>query len=80
MRCLGCGSGFHGDAGNGRRRIRHSARPACGVQATYRAEWYEEQLARSFDDLRFDEVNIEQVLVAMRQFHPPPSRRTPTRS
>ena len=71
MRCLGCGSGFHGDAGNGRRRIRHSTRPACGVQATYRAEWYEEQLARSFDDLRFDEVNIEQVLVEMRQFHPP---------
>jgi hypothetical protein len=71
MRCLGCGSGFHGDAGNGYRRIRHSARPACGQQATYRAERYEEQLARSFDDLRFDEVNIEQVLAAMRQVRAP---------
>lgn len=70
MCCLGCCSGFHGDAGNGRRRIRHSARPACGQQTTYRAEWYEERLARSFDDLRFDEVNVEQVLTAMRQLRP----------
>ncbi len=51
MRCLGCGSGYHGDAGNGYRRIRHSRRPACGPSATYRAERYEEQLARSFEDL-----------------------------
>jgi hypothetical protein len=66
MRCLGCGSGYHGDAGNGYRRIRHSTRPACG-QATYRAEAYEDQLARSFDDLSFDEADIGQVLAAMRQ-------------
>ena len=66
MRCLTCGSGYHGDAGNGTRRIRHSRRPACGPSATYRADRYEEQLALSFDDLRFDEVNIEQVLAAIR--------------
>jgi hypothetical protein len=40
MRCAGCGSGYHGDATNGRRRIRHAARPACGPSATYRAERY----------------------------------------
>ena len=67
MRCLGCGSGYHGDAGNGYRRIRHSSRPACGQQATYRAERYEDQLARSFDDLVFDEADIGQVLAAMRK-------------
>jgi hypothetical protein len=32
---------------------------------TYRAERYEEQLARSFDDLRFEEADIQQVLAAM---------------
>jgi hypothetical protein len=48
MRCLGCGSGYHGDAGNGYRRIRHSRRPVCGRMQTYRAERYEEQLARSW--------------------------------
>jgi len=62
MGCLGCGSGFHGDAGNGYRRIRRSARPACRGQATYRAESYEAQLARSFDDQKFEEADIEQVL------------------
>jgi DNA invertase Pin-like site-specific DNA recombinase len=71
MRCLGCGCGYHGDAGNGYRRIRHSRRPVCGPSATYRAERYEEQLADSFDDLRFDEADVKQVLAAMRQAQVP---------
>ncbi len=71
MRCLDCGSASTATPTTGCRRIRHSRPPCVRRQATYRAEWYEEQLARSFDELRFDEVNIEQVLAAMRQFRPP---------
>jgi DNA invertase Pin-like site-specific DNA recombinase len=44
MRCAACGSRYHGDAGNGTRRIRHSTRPACAPSATYRADRYENQL------------------------------------
>jgi DNA invertase Pin-like site-specific DNA recombinase len=66
MRCADCESGYHGDATNGRRRIRHSRRPACGSSATYTAESYEAQVARLFDGLRVDESDIRQVLGAIR--------------
>jgi hypothetical protein len=71
MHCLDCGSGYHGDANNGLRRIRHSRRPACSRFATYRADRYEEQLAARFDGLRFEEADVEQVLAAMRQTQKP---------
>jgi len=70
MRCVGCGSGYHGDANGGRRRIRHSRRPACAPSATYAAEAYEEQLARVFDGARLTEADIAQVLAAMRRVEP----------
>jgi DNA invertase Pin-like site-specific DNA recombinase len=71
MRCLDCGSGYHGDAHDGLRRIRHSRRPACSSSATYRADRYEEQLARRLERLRFEEADVEQVLAAMRQTRKP---------
>jgi hypothetical protein len=71
MHCLDCGSGYHGDANNGLRRIRHSRRPACSRSATYAADRYEEQLARRFDQLRFPESDIDQVLAAMRKRQKP---------
>ena len=70
MRCVECGSGYHGDANGGRRRIRHSRRPACARSATYAAEPYEEQLARVFDTVRLTEADIAQVLAAMRRVEP----------
>ena len=70
MRCVECGSGYHGDANGGKRRIRHSRRPACSASATYAAEPYEEQLARVFDAVRLTEADITQVLAAMRQVEP----------
>ncbi|MGH2511771.1 MAG: recombinase family protein, partial [Candidatus Limnocylindrales bacterium] len=66
MRCIGCGSTYHGDANNDRRRIRHALRPACGPSATYRAERFEEQLATLFDRVRLSDADIGQVLRAMR--------------
>ena len=66
MRCLACGSRYHGDANNGRRRIRHSRRPVCAPSATYRADVYEEQLARRFDGLTFSDADLAQILAAMR--------------
>ena len=66
MRCAGCGSGYHGDATNGRRRIRHAARPACGPSATYRADRYEDQVARLMDRVRLTDDDVSQVLRAMR--------------
>ena len=71
MHCLDCGSGYHGDANNGQRRIRHSRRPACSPSATYKADRYEEQLAARFDGLRFEEEDIELVLAAMRRMQKP---------
>ncbi len=70
MRCAACGSGFHGDANGGKRRIRHSRRPACAPSATYAAEPYEEQLAQVFDGVRLSEADIHQVLAAMRRVEP----------
>ena len=66
MRCIHCESTFHGDAGNGYRRIRHARRPVCGPSATYRAERYEEQIAALFDRVALDESDLRQVLGAMR--------------
>ena len=70
MRCVECGSGYHGDANGGKRRIRHSRRPACAPSATYAAEPYEEQLARVFDGVRLTDADIDQVLAAMRRVEP----------
>jgi hypothetical protein len=61
------GSGYHGDANNGHRRVRHSRRPTCPPSATYRADGFEGQLARRLDGLRFEEADLEQVLEAMRR-------------
>jgi DNA invertase Pin-like site-specific DNA recombinase len=66
MRCIHCESTYHGDAGNGYRRIRHARRPACGPSATYRAERYEEQIAQLFDRVTLEESELRQVLGAMR--------------
>ena len=66
MRCVHCESTFHGDAGNGYRRVRHARRPACGPSATYRAERYEEQIATLFQRVTLDESDLRQVLGAMR--------------
>lgn len=66
MRCVHCGSTYHGDAGNGYRRIRHARRPVCGPSATYRAEHYEEQIATLFDRVTLQESDLHQVLSAMR--------------
>ncbi len=66
MRCVHCESTYHGDAGNGYRRIRHARRPVCGASATYRAERYEEQIAALFDRVDLDESDVRQVLGAMR--------------
>jgi len=66
MRCVHCGSTYHGDAGNGYRRIRHARRPACGPSATYRAERYEAQIATLFDRVILHESDLREVLGAMR--------------
>ena len=66
MRCIHCESTFHGDAGNGYRRIRHARRPACGPSATYRAERYEGQIAALFERVTLGESDLRQVLGAMR--------------
>lgn len=66
MRCTGCGSRYHGDAGNGTRRIRHSSRPACSPSATYRADRYEAQIIDRLNRLRFTDADVRQVLEAMR--------------
>jgi len=66
MRCIQCDSTYHGDAGNGYRRIRHARRPACGPSATYRAERYEVQIAALLQRVTFDESDLRQVLDAMR--------------
>lgn len=70
MHCARCGSAYHGDANNGRRRVRHSRRPTCWPSATYAAEPYEEQIARLFDGVVFEEADIRQVLAAMRRAQP----------
>ena len=67
MRCARCESPYHGDAGNGHRRIRHSLRPACAPSATYRAERYEAQVAERLNGMRFTERDMRQVLAAMRR-------------
>jgi DNA invertase Pin-like site-specific DNA recombinase len=67
MRCTVCGSGYHGDAGNGYRRVRHSHRPACWPSATYRAERYESQLVATLNRVAFSEADISQVLDVMRR-------------
>ena len=66
MRCVHCGSAYHGDANNDRRRIRHARRPACGPSATYRAERFEAQIADLFDRVRLSEADVADVLRAMR--------------
>ena len=65
MRCVRCGSSYHGDANRNLRRIRHARRPACSPSATYRAEHYEEQIARLFDRVELTEPDIARVLEAM---------------
>jgi hypothetical protein len=59
-----------GGATSGRSGRRHARRPACAPSATYAAEPYEEQLARVFDGVQLTEVDIEQVLAAMRRVEP----------
>jgi len=61
-----CGSTNHGDATNNRRRIRHACRPACGPSATYRAERFEDQLGRLFDRVQLTELDVSEVLSAIR--------------
>jgi hypothetical protein len=73
MRCVHCESTFHGDAGNGYRRVRHARRPACGPSATYRAERYEDQIATLFGRVRLVESDLRQVLGLMRSAALPPS-------
>ncbi len=77
MRCIHCGSAFHGDANNNRRRIRHARRPACGPSATYRAERFEGQIARLFDRVRLSDADVAQVLRAMRGTTPAPEAPDP---
>jgi DNA invertase Pin-like site-specific DNA recombinase len=71
MRCIHCDSTFHGDAGNGYRRIRHARRPACGPSATYRAERYEDQIAKLFGRVRLTQSDLQRVLGAMRSASAP---------
>ena len=73
MRCVHCESTFHGDAGNGYRRVRHARRPACGPSATYRAERYEDQIAKLFARVSLSESDLRQVLGLMRSAALPPS-------
>lgn len=73
MRCIRCGSAYHGDANNDRRRIRHARRPACGPSATYRAERFEAQIAGLFDRVRLSDADVAQVLRAMRGTTPAPA-------
>jgi len=73
MRCIHCGSAYHGDANNDRRRIRHARRPACGPSATYRAERFEAQIADLFDRVRLSDADVAQVLRAMRGTAPAPA-------
>jgi DNA invertase Pin-like site-specific DNA recombinase len=70
MRCVHCGSGYHGDANNDRRRIRHARRPACGPSATFRADRFEAQIAGLFDRVRLSEADVAQVLQAMHGIAP----------
>jgi DNA invertase Pin-like site-specific DNA recombinase len=67
MRCIHCGSTYHGDANNDRR---HARRPACGPSATYRADRFEEQIAGLFDRARLSDADVGQVLAAMRGADP----------
>ena len=78
MRCVHCGSTYHGDAGNGYRRIRHARRPACGRSATYRAERYEEQIATLFDRVTLNEPDLQGVLGAMRSRSHAPTEPDPS--
>ena len=78
MRCIHCESTFHGDAGNGYRRVRHARRPACGPSATYRAERYEAQIAKLFDRIRLGDSDLRQVLGAMRSAATPPFEPDPS--
>lgn len=70
MRCMACGSRYHGDAGNGTRRVRHSIRPACAPSATYRAGRYESQVADRLNRIRFADADTALVLAAMRRAAP----------
>ena len=70
MRCTGCGSTYFGDANNGKRRIRHGLRPACGPSASYRAERYEEQVACLMDMVSLSDADVRAVLGAMRHATP----------
>jgi len=77
MRCLGCGSTYFGDANNGKRRIRHGLRPACGPSASYRAERYEEQVALLMDTVSLTDSDLHAVLGAMRRATPAIPRSDP---
>jgi DNA invertase Pin-like site-specific DNA recombinase len=70
MRCTSCGSTYYGDANNGKRRIRHGLRPACGPSASYRAERYEEQVANLMDTINLTDTDMRAVLGAMRRATP----------
>jgi Resolvase, N terminal domain len=72
MRCMHCQSTYHGDAGNGYRRIRHARRPACGPSATYRAERYEDQIATLMGRVSIGEPDVRQILAVMRSQGPLP--------
>ncbi len=78
MRCVHCDSTFHGDAGYGYRRVRHTLRPACGPSATYRAERYEDQVAARFDGVSLTDADVRVVLDAMRAQVPRPAQPDPT--
>jgi DNA invertase Pin-like site-specific DNA recombinase len=77
MRCAVCGSGYHGDAGDGRRRIRHSRRPACSSSATYRAERYESQVAAALNRITMTPEDVGQVLAVMRRASLTPAQEPP---
>ncbi len=66
LRCAACGCGYHGDASNQIRRLRHVARPACAPSLTCRADVVEEQIAALFDQVQLSDDEVATVLRLMR--------------
>jgi site-specific DNA recombinase len=71
LRCVYCGSPYHGDASNGIRRVRHTNRPRCGRFASHRAELIEGQLAELMDLVQLSDADVAAVLAALQRLRPP---------